>query len=70
LQQGLEALIAEAEVRVDVPQLTTCFMLMLDGIWLEISVNPGSIAESGAHEMCWFWLDAVLGGAARASASL
>lgn len=66
LQQALQALVDETGARVDVEQMTTAFMLMLDGIWLEISVNPGSIAEAGAREMCWFWLDGVLGGRDRA----
>ena len=62
LQRALEALVADAGLKVDVTRLTTCFMLMLDGIWLEMSVNPGSIAEGGASDLCWFWLDAALGG--------
>ncbi|QUD89375.1 TetR/AcrR family transcriptional regulator [Phenylobacterium montanum] len=66
LQQALEDLTVEAGVEVDLEQLTTAFMLMLDGVWLEISVNPGNIAESGAHAMCWFWLDAVLAGRRKA----
>jgi AcrR family transcriptional regulator len=63
LMAALEPLVAESGARIDVALLTTAFMLMLDGVWLEISINPGHIAESGAHEMCWFWLDAALNGA-------
>jgi AcrR family transcriptional regulator len=65
LKQALDALVAEAGAKVDVAELTACFMLMLDGIWLEISLNPDSQADTPAHELCWFWLDAVLGGGAR-----
>jgi AcrR family transcriptional regulator len=63
LKAALAAMVTEAGAEMDVTLLTTAFMLMLDGVWLEISVNPGHIAESGAHEMCWFWLDAALNGA-------
>ncbi|MDR3507907.1 MAG: TetR family transcriptional regulator C-terminal domain-containing protein [Caulobacteraceae bacterium] len=61
LSQALAALVAEAGAKVDVAQLTDGLMLMLDGVWLEISLNPGSIAEARTHQMCWFWLDAALG---------
>ncbi len=60
LQQALGALMDEAGVKLDIVHLTASFMLMLDGIWLEITLSPDSIAESGVRQMCWFWLDAVL----------
>lgn len=67
LEQALGALVAETGVTIDTHQLTEGLMLMLDGIWLEMSLNPGGDVGQGAHRMCWFWLDSVLGGAARAA---
>ena len=60
LRQGLGALAKEAGATVDLTELTTCFMLMLDGIWLEMSTNPGGLREKRATQLCWFWLDTVL----------
>jgi TetR/AcrR family transcriptional repressor of bet genes len=60
LRAALGALAAEAGVDVDVRDVTTCFILMLDGIWLELSLNPGNITQKRASQMCWFWLNAVM----------
>jgi hypothetical protein len=60
LQKALHALANEARVDIDVAKVTACFILMLDGIWLELSTNPGNISQARVTRMCWFWLDAVL----------
>jgi TetR/AcrR family transcriptional repressor of bet genes len=60
LQRALGALAAESGASIDIVELTACFILMLDGIWLEQSTNPGNIRARRATQMCWFWLDAVL----------
>jgi TetR/AcrR family transcriptional repressor of bet genes len=60
LQRALAALAAESGASIDTVELTACFILMLDGIWLEQSTNPGNIRARRASQMCWFWLDAVL----------
>ncbi len=60
LRQALGQLAAEAQVAVDVDEVTTCFSLMLDGVWLELSLNPGNISAERARQMCWFWIDAAL----------
>ncbi len=60
LRQALAALAEEAGASIDAGEMTACFILMLDGIWLELSVNPGNIRQTRAKQMCWFWLDAVL----------
>jgi TetR/AcrR family transcriptional regulator, transcriptional repressor of bet genes len=60
LQRALGALAAEVGASIDIVELTACFILMLDGIWLEQSTNPGNIRARRATQMCWFWLDAVL----------
>ena len=56
LRRALAALIEEEASPVDAGRLTEGLMLMLDGIWLEISLNPGSINESRTRRLCWFWL--------------
>jgi AcrR family transcriptional regulator len=61
LSQALARLAAEAGASIDVNEITTCFILMLDGVWLELSLNPGNIAEQRARQLCWTWIDAVLG---------
>jgi hypothetical protein len=43
-----------------VNELTACLILLLDGIWLELSTNPGNIRETRARQICWFWLDTAL----------
>ncbi len=60
LRRALAALIEEEASPVDAGRLTEGLMLMLDGIWLEISLNPGSINESRTRRLCWFWLDLAL----------
>jgi TetR/AcrR family transcriptional repressor of bet genes len=60
LRRALAALVEETGASVDVDQLTEGLMLMLDGIWLEISLNPGSLDEAKTRRLCWFWLDLAL----------
>ena len=60
LRQALLALVAEAGAHVDIDKLADGLMLMLDGIWLEISLNPGSIDEERTRRLCWYWLDLAL----------
>jgi TetR/AcrR family transcriptional repressor of bet genes len=60
LRRALAALVEEAASSVDVDQLTEGLMLMLDGVWLEISLNPGSLDDARTRRLCWFWLDLAL----------
>ena len=60
LRAALSKLAVERGSEIDIAELTVCFTLMLDGIWLERSTNPGSLSEKRIVHMCWFWLDAVL----------
>jgi AcrR family transcriptional regulator len=60
LSQALTQLAKEEGASIDVEDITTCFILMLDGVWLELSLNPGNIAEERARQLCWTWIDAVL----------
>jgi AcrR family transcriptional regulator len=57
MRRALGELAAERKVDLDLTDLTTCFMLMLDGVWLEHSVNPGNLKERRILRMCRFWLD-------------
>jgi len=56
MRDGMAALAVEAGAQVDIDEVTSCFILMLDGIWLHISVNPGNLTAARAQEMCWAWL--------------
>jgi TetR/AcrR family transcriptional repressor of bet genes len=60
LRRALAALVDEAGSTVDVDQLTEGLMLMMDGVWLEISLNPGSLDDARTQRLCWFWLDLAL----------
>ncbi len=64
LREALARLADEAGATIDTDEMTTCFILMLDGVWLELSLNPGNIVEERARQLCWSWIDAVLGKAA------
>jgi TetR/AcrR family transcriptional repressor of bet genes len=48
LRSAIGTLAAEEGSTVDVGEMTSCFILMLDGIWLELSVNPGNISQNRA----------------------
>jgi TetR/AcrR family transcriptional regulator, transcriptional repressor of bet genes len=61
LRTALAAVADEAGAAIDVDEITACFILMLDGVWLELTLNPGNIAEERARQLCWSWIDAVLG---------
>ena len=60
LRHALSSLAAENEAMIDVGEMTACFILMLDGMWLELSTNPGNIKQKRAQQMCWSWLDAIM----------
>ena len=61
LRQALAMLAAEEGAAIDVEEMTACFILMLDGVWLELSLNGGNLPEARGRQMCWSWIDAVLG---------
>jgi AcrR family transcriptional regulator len=60
LRRALADLAAECGARVELDDLADCFMLMLDGLWLELSTNPGGIKQARAAQMCRHWLDRAL----------
>jgi len=56
LHPAVKALTEEAESEIDLDEVTFSFLLMMDGIWLHMSLNPGNISEEQAEELCWSWL--------------
>lgn len=60
LRKALAALIGEAGATTDIDDLGEGLMLMLDGLWLEISLNPDSLDPTRTRRLCWFWLDLAL----------
>jgi AcrR family transcriptional regulator len=61
LRGTLAALADERGASIALDDMTACFILMMDGIWLEMSLNPEGIAEQRARQMCWAWIDTVMG---------
>ena len=60
LRKALSGLAKECEAEIDVAEMTACLILMLDGMWLELSTNPAKIKQKRAQQICWSWLDAIL----------
>ncbi len=60
LRRALSDLAAENGAEADLDDVSDCFMLMLDGLWLELSTNPGGISEQRAVQICRQWLDRAL----------
>ncbi len=56
IRDAMAALFGEAGVAADIDEITSCFILMMDGIWLHMSVTPGNITPAQAENMCWGWL--------------
>jgi TetR/AcrR family transcriptional repressor of bet genes len=61
LRDVLAGLAVESGANIALDDMTACLILMMDGLWLEMSLNPGGIAEQRALQMCWAWIDAVIG---------
>ena len=61
LREALAALAVEQGARIDVDDMTACFILMLDGVWLELSLNPANFTDERASRICWSWINAVVG---------
>jgi hypothetical protein len=38
--------------------LAAGFIVFLDGMWLELGLNPGNLSRSHAIQLCRFWIDA------------
>ncbi len=42
----------------DADLLAAGFVVFLDGLWLELGLNPGNIPPKRAVDMCWAWIAA------------
>jgi AcrR family transcriptional regulator len=56
LHPAVHALAKEAESDIALDDVTVSFLLMMDGIWLHMSLNPGNISEDQGESLCWSWL--------------
>jgi AcrR family transcriptional regulator len=62
LMEGVLAEVAaESGRRLDVAMLSAALPIFLDGLWLELGLDPGHIPRKQARTLTWGWLDAVLG---------
>jgi len=56
----LSELAAERRAKVNIKLLADCLVIFLNGLWLDIGLNPQNITPKRAREMCWAWLDGSL----------
>jgi AcrR family transcriptional regulator len=54
---GLFAELAPARTRRELDLLAAAFIVLLDGFWLELGLNPGNIPRRRAVEMCRLWIE-------------
>lgn len=54
----LERLAEECGVTADAERLAAGLVIFLDGLWLELGLNPDSIPHDEAIELCWIWVEA------------
>ncbi|MGF1608214.1 MAG: TetR/AcrR family transcriptional regulator [Kiloniellales bacterium] len=60
LTRVLDDVARERGASVDSDLLASCMLIFLDGLWLELSLNPSSSLGERALEMSWAWLDGFL----------
>lgn len=48
-------------VRIDARRQAIGLIALLDGLWLELCLDPKAFSRQAAHAMAWSWLDAALG---------
>ncbi len=56
LRQAVELLAEEAGADIDADDVTAAFILMMDGIWLHVSLDPTAIAAQRAQAISWAWI--------------
>lgn len=61
LEPVLAALAEERGATVDQRQVAIGLIALLDGLWLEMCLDPKAFSRSRAVAMSWSWLDAVVG---------
>ena len=59
-QHALKALAAERGVRIDERKVAIGLVSLLDGLWLEICLDPAAFSRTTAVSLSWDWLDAVV----------
>jgi len=59
-QNALKALAAERGVRIDERKVAIGLVSLLDGLWLEICLDPAAFSRATAVSVSWDWLDAVV----------
>lgn len=56
----LAAVAAESGARIELDLIATALPIFLDGLWLELGLDPGHIPRKRARAMAWAWLEAAL----------
>jgi hypothetical protein len=59
-QSALKALAEERGVRIDERKVAIGLVSLLDGLWLEICLDPAAFSRTTAVTLSWDWLDAVV----------
>ena len=59
-QHALKVLAAERGVRIDERKVAIGLVSLLDGLWLEICLDPAAFSRATAVSVSWDWLDAVV----------
>jgi AcrR family transcriptional regulator len=59
-ENALKALAAERGVRIEERKVAIGLVSLLDGLWLEICLDPAAFSRATAVSVSWDWLDAVV----------
>jgi AcrR family transcriptional regulator len=59
-QSALKALAEKRGVRIDERRVAIGLVSLLDGLWLEICLDPAAFSRATAVAVSWDWLDAVV----------
>ncbi|HTZ70177.1 MAG TPA: TetR family transcriptional regulator C-terminal domain-containing protein [Acetobacteraceae bacterium] len=69
VREAVTALAAARNADIDADQVAGSFILMMDGIWLHMSLRPDTIDSARAQEISWAWMRDRLGKSARLKAA-
>lgn len=64
-ESALKELAEDRGVGIDEREVAIGLVSMLDGLWLEICLDPSAFSRKAAVSMAWSWLDAFVGRRAR-----
>jgi hypothetical protein len=59
-QSALKELAGERGARIDERKLAIGLVSLLDGLWLEICLDPAAFSRATAVSIAWHWLEAVV----------